>query len=248
MIDHRGGDVARGIAREHRDRRVDVLVVREREEGDVNRRIALDADGGAREPGIDAIADAHARLDVRGGRSIDDEFRAAKVHVVERRHDRCLRRLEAHLHIACRLDGDLPHPAQHRARRVDDDARRSRLELGNRALADRPRDEQAIRGLLSRRRVGRLVQREDRIGLAVLFERDVEARQLTLRRLHHHLERAVLSDEFLGLAEFNARGRLTPRPPPRCAADDDPQDNQKQKDLRERTHPTMIAPVVTFLG
>jgi hypothetical protein len=84
VVERGDGEIARRVACVDADRRFQVLVVREREERDMDCRIALDADGGAGKSGVDAIADAHARLDVRRRRAIDDELGAAEIDVVER--------------------------------------------------------------------------------------------------------------------------------------------------------------------
>src|SRR4029453_11329015 len=96
-------------------------------------------------------------------------------------------------------------------------------------------------------------------GLPVLFDGDVEARELALRRLHHQVELARLADVFIRLAELNGRPGLPSRPEPRHTAANDDQKENKRKELRKATHLLMmndgggaykirVACVLTFSG
>ena len=159
---------------------------------------------------------------------------------MERRHDRYSRRFEPDLHIARRLGFRLPQPSQDGTCRVHDDPRRTRLQLRNGAFADGPHHEKPIRRVLARRRLRRLAERKHGNRLSVLLDRDVEARELALRRLHHQVELTRLADVFIGLAELDGGAGLSSSPEPRHTAADDDQKEKKRKKLRKATHLLMM--------
>ena len=127
-----------------RHRRVQVLIVEQREERHLRRVVCLDAGARGRESRIRLVADAHARFDVGRRGAVDDELGAAVIDVVERREHRDARRLEPDLDVARRLRVSLAEAVQHGPRGADDDPRGARLQLGHVALADRPHDVDAV--------------------------------------------------------------------------------------------------------
>jgi hypothetical protein len=136
---------------------------------------------------------------------------------VERREHGHARRLEPHLDVAGRFRLRLPQSVEDRPRGPDNDPGFAGLKLRNVALADLADDEQPLRGLLLHAALFRLVQREHRIGAAVLFERDVDAGELAARRFDDEVERRRLADEFLRLSKLDAGALGAPRPQPGAA-------------------------------
>ena len=97
--------VAGRVASEHGDRRVEVLVVAEREERDARGGI-LDADAAAGEGGEAHLADPDAGRDVGRRGAKHDELGAAVIDEVMERQHADARRLEPDLEVAgdARLD------------------------------------------------------------------------------------------------------------------------------------------------
>ena len=114
MVEVGARGVAGRIARVDAHRRVDVLIVEQREERDADRRIgdldAVDRRARRRVPGILDVADHDARLDVVGRRAIDDDLGAAEVDVVVRRDDRDARPLEPDLDVVAAVDSSVRRP------------------------------------------------------------------------------------------------------------------------------------------
>ena len=107
--------VAGRVAREDAHRRVDVLVVEQREERDADRRVgdldAVDRRARRRVSRILDVADDDARLDIVRRGAIDDELGAAEIDVVVRRDDRHARPFEPDLHVvASRVDSSVRMP------------------------------------------------------------------------------------------------------------------------------------------
>ena len=200
MVERGGRFVARRIARIQRDRRIQFLVVQQREEGHPRGLVSLDAGAGRGEAGIGAIAHAHPGFDVGRRGAIHHELGAAVVDVVERREDGDARRVEPDLDVAGRFRFGLAHAVEHGPRRAHDDPGRSRLQLRDVALAHGPHDVDAFRRLLLHRRLRRLLQSEHRVGAAALFERHLDAGELAAGRFDQDVERRRLADEAFGPA------------------------------------------------
>ena len=99
--------VARLVAREQPDRRLQILVVAQREERDAQRRDRRSSRprpsrAGRRVAGILEVADQHARRHVGRRGAVDHHLGAAEIDVVLRRHHRDARPFEPHLHVARR--------------------------------------------------------------------------------------------------------------------------------------------------
>jgi hypothetical protein len=73
-----------------------------------------------------------------------------------------------------------------------------------------------------------------------LLDRDIQARELALRCLHHQVELARLADVFIRLTELDGGSGLPSGPEPRHAAADDDQKEKKRKELRKATHLLMM--------
>jgi hypothetical protein len=159
---------------------------------------------------------------------------------MERRHDGDARRFEPDLHVACRLGFRLPHASQDRTCGVHDNPRRTGLQLRNGAFADRSHHVKPIRRILPRRRLRRLAERKDGDRFAALLDRDIQTRELALRRLHHQVELARLSDVFVRLTELDGGPGLPSGPEPRHAAANDDQNEKERKELRKATHLLMM--------
>ena len=81
-----------------------------------------------------------------------------------------------------------------------------RTKRRHRLLAERPRVADGV-GTVSTQRAA--VEREQLGHLAVLFEGDVELRELAARRLRRHRQRAGLSDHAIGLLDGDERDRFS---------------------------------------
>ncbi len=165
--------VARFVARECADRRVEILIVEKREEGGFEARVASPE----REAGIFDVADAYSGRHIGRRRAIDDHLRSAMVHVVVGRDDGDARRLEANLEILGRRRRQHAQIQKRGARRRDDHARGARLQLGDALFAERPHDADLIAVDLRDGGAGGggaggggRVEREERIVAAVLFD------------------------------------------------------------------------------
>ena len=138
--------VARFVARERDDRRVQILIVQQREERDLQPRVrAAYAGPRVREsPGYSMSPTRTPDCDVRRRRAVDDHLRSAVVDVVVRRHDGDARRLEADLKVLRRRARQRAQSEERLTRRRHDDARGARLQLGHALLAERPRHAHAV--------------------------------------------------------------------------------------------------------
>ena len=203
--------VAGLVAREEPDRRLQVLVVQQREERDAHRGIGdLDARDGRtrrRVAGILDVPDDHARGHILGGGAVDDHLRPAVVDVVVRGHHRHARPFEPHLEVAARGRRDRADAVDHLARGRDDDGRVARLQLGHRLLADLAADQQLVRPVLLDRGALLIGEREQRELLPVLLEDDVQGFEPGAGRLHGDLERRRDSDDLCPACRSESAGR-----------------------------------------
>ena len=221
--------VAGGVAGEDAHRRVQVLVVEQREEADLEAGVGAGHTGGRRLVAVIAhVADADARFDVGRRDAIDDQLRAAVIHEVVRREHRDLRRHQPHLGTARHLGRHLALAEQHLARAGGDEPRRAGLERRQRLLADRPLQDQRAVGLLDQLRLGVAGQREHRRPGAVLLERDRQRLERRAVRIDPQLEVAGLADERAGLGEGEGRPLLPTGHEPHAARDQQEQDEDRQ--------------------
>ena len=178
MIEVGARGVAGRIAHVDAHRRVEVLVVEERDECDAQRGIGdLDAvDGSARRriAGILDVADDHARFHIVRRHAINHELRSAEVNVVVRRDDRDARPFQPDLDVAAGARLERAQTAHSGPAHGHDDFRCAGLQVGDRRLADFVRDPDLVASVLRDLSLARLVEAEERRLLAVLLEDDAD--------------------------------------------------------------------------
>jgi len=191
VVDKRCGRlIARLIPREHRNRRPQILIVQQRKEGDVKRRIGGGESGSARRiPGVLQVSHAHARDGFRRRRPVDDQLRSAVVDVVVSGRHRDAGRLQVNLNVFARGAGERVEVEERGAARGHYDAGDAGMKRRDTLGAEGARYAQPVGVDLGDRSGFWRFEREQVRGPAVLFDRYDEARQTRARRADRHLER-----------------------------------------------------------
>ena len=213
VVDKRRGRlIARLIPREHRHRRLQILIVQQRKEGDVKRRIGGGESGTARRiPGVLHVSHAHARHGVRRRRPVEDQLRSAVVDVVVGRRHRDAGRLQINLNIFARGAGERVQVEERGAARGHDDAGGAGTKRRDTLGAEGARHAQPVGVDLGDRSGSWRVERKQGRGLAVLFDRHDEARHTRARRADRDLERPFLAGHAVRLVDRDRRRRAASR-------------------------------------
>ena len=177
------------------DRRAQVLVVLQGEEGETQ-VVARPVDhAGRRVTGIQAVTDPHAGRGVRRRHRVDDHLRSAVIHVMEGRGDRKPRRVEPDLDVDRHCRAPLAQTEQDGPGGRDPHRGRSGPQLGVRLAVERAADADLVGAFLADVGGCWIVKRKQRKRRAVLLDDGIERGQLGAGCCHRRLERGAAADK-----------------------------------------------------
>ena len=206
MVEVRLGFVPGPVPRVQADRRIELLVVQQREERRPQGLVgAVHAGCGRGMAAVGAVADPDPGLGVGRVHAIEHQLGAAVVHVVETRRDGQPGRGEPGLDVAPGGGAALAQAEQPRSCRRHRDRRRTRREIAVGVPRQAAADADAGLGLLGDPGVAGRRQREDRHRDPVLLEDRGDRGELGVARVDRRLELDLPPDVAGRLVDLDGR-------------------------------------------